>query len=57
VLGPWGLKDARWEPTSGAPIPGAIQAKYPGEHHARQYEVLLLFCDLQAPASARLPAR
>ncbi|CAI7902691.1 unnamed protein product, partial [Closterium sp. NIES-53] len=41
-----------WESANGQWTDGAISVKFPGEHHARAYECVLLYCDLQRPVSS-----
>ncbi|CAI5477584.1 unnamed protein product, partial [Closterium sp. Yama58-4] len=41
-----------WEAANGQWTDGAISVKFPGEHHARAYECVLLYCDLQRPVSS-----
>eukprot|EP00897_Mesotaenium_endlicherianum_P011073 jgi/Mesen1/9995/ME000072S09405 len=40
----------RWVMPNGTSIQGSIQMHYPGEHHARMYETIILKCLLARPA-------
>lgn len=44
-----------WRSAKGEEVvEGKVVIKFPGEHHAKQYETILLFCDLAKPTSARV---